>query len=305
MVEQSTNNILENVYKFNAKELDQSTGYYYYGARYYDPGASVFLSVDPLAEKYPGINPYVYVVNNPINAVDPDGRDFRMITQRNSSGKIISASLHTTVYLQGSGASQELANTLNTEFANRIGSRTINGVKVSINATYVYDNSRDTDKRGAGNNILNVRNDMGDKSSHVSSRQSGNVPIIGSYGELNNIKDNVVNAGIHETLHFLGLSDRYDDFEGFNLNLGPQKQPHSGFRNDIMGNAASLILQDVHFENILNFANEKGSSDKSNSNGFQYFNINDNYIDRTHFSTLKNGKNKETFYHEHSKQARN
>jgi RHS repeat-associated protein len=73
MVQQSTNNIFENVYKFNAKELDESTGYYYYGARYYDPAISIFLSVDPLAEKYPGINPYTYVANNPINFTDPTG----------------------------------------------------------------------------------------------------------------------------------------------------------------------------------------------------------------------------------------
>ncbi len=74
MVEQSTNNIFENVYKFNGKELDESTGYYYYGARYYDPGASIFLSVDPLAEKMPNYSPYNYTLNNPINFVDPDGR---------------------------------------------------------------------------------------------------------------------------------------------------------------------------------------------------------------------------------------
>ena len=74
MVEQSTNNILENVYKFNAKELDPQTGYYYYGARYYDPGTSIFLSVDPADTEYPNINPYTYVGNNPINAVDPDGK---------------------------------------------------------------------------------------------------------------------------------------------------------------------------------------------------------------------------------------
>ncbi|WP_286441879.1 MULTISPECIES: RHS repeat-associated core domain-containing protein [unclassified Myroides] len=73
MVEQSTNNILENVYKFNAKELDTQTGYYYYGARYYDPGASIFLSVDPLAEKMPNYNPYAYTFNNPINFTDPTG----------------------------------------------------------------------------------------------------------------------------------------------------------------------------------------------------------------------------------------
>jgi len=73
MVEQSTNSILENVYKFNAKELDESTGYYYYGARYYDPGTSVFLSVDPLADKMPRWNPYTYTFNNPINLTDPTG----------------------------------------------------------------------------------------------------------------------------------------------------------------------------------------------------------------------------------------
>jgi len=93
MVEQSTNNILENVYKFNGKELDTQTGYYYYGARYYDPGASVFLSVDPHAEKYPNINPYVYVANNPINAIDPDGRDI-VIVHRNSSLKYENGKLY-------------------------------------------------------------------------------------------------------------------------------------------------------------------------------------------------------------------
>ena len=73
MVQQSTNNIFENVYKFNGKELDEQTGYYYYGARYYDPATSIFLSVDPLAEQFPGWNPYHYVHNNPINLIDPTG----------------------------------------------------------------------------------------------------------------------------------------------------------------------------------------------------------------------------------------
>ena len=30
--------------------------------------------MDPLAEKYPNISPYAYVLNNPVNAIDPDGR---------------------------------------------------------------------------------------------------------------------------------------------------------------------------------------------------------------------------------------
>lgn len=62
-------------YKFNGKEQDSETGYYYYGARYYNPRVSLWLNVDPLAEKYPNWSPYVYTFNNPIKYIDPDGRD--------------------------------------------------------------------------------------------------------------------------------------------------------------------------------------------------------------------------------------
>ncbi|MFP5471637.1 MAG: RHS repeat-associated core domain-containing protein [Bacteroidia bacterium] len=60
-------------YLFNGKELDEETGFYYYGARYYNPQTSVWLSVDPLADKYPNITGYAYTLNNPINLIDPDG----------------------------------------------------------------------------------------------------------------------------------------------------------------------------------------------------------------------------------------
>jgi len=48
-------------------------GYYYYGARYYDPKLSIWLTVDPLATKFPHLTPYNFVENNPINLVDPTG----------------------------------------------------------------------------------------------------------------------------------------------------------------------------------------------------------------------------------------
>ncbi|MBR4511391.1 MAG: hypothetical protein IKO59_01175 [Bacteroidales bacterium] len=60
-------------YSFNAKELDEETGMYYYEARYYKP--QVFTSRDPMFEKKPWSSPYVYCKNNPIIMIDPDGRD--------------------------------------------------------------------------------------------------------------------------------------------------------------------------------------------------------------------------------------
>ncbi|HRY32701.1 MAG TPA: SpvB/TcaC N-terminal domain-containing protein [Bacteroidales bacterium] len=64
-------------YKFNCKELDEESGLYYYGARYYDPRSSVFLGVDPMSDKYPGISPFAYCANNPIKLIDPTGMSFK------------------------------------------------------------------------------------------------------------------------------------------------------------------------------------------------------------------------------------
>ena len=63
-------------YLFNAKELDEETGLYYYGARYLNPSIVLWLSTDPLQGKYPGMSPYNYCAGNPVKLVDPDGREW-------------------------------------------------------------------------------------------------------------------------------------------------------------------------------------------------------------------------------------
>ncbi|MCD1117862.1 RHS repeat-associated core domain-containing protein [Chryseobacterium turcicum] len=83
---EQTDGTYNNPFKFNAKELDDDTGLYYYGARYYNPRLSIWYGVDPLAEKYPSLSPYVYVADNPVNAIDPDGREIIYIV-RDSKGK--------------------------------------------------------------------------------------------------------------------------------------------------------------------------------------------------------------------------
>ncbi|MES0491896.1 MAG: RHS repeat-associated core domain-containing protein, partial [Leptospirales bacterium] len=92
-------------YKFTGKELDEETGYYYFGARYYDPKVGVWLSTDPALSEYlpkgeqvyfpekafnakslkgsggvfnsVNANLYHYAGVNPVKLIDPDGRQAR------------------------------------------------------------------------------------------------------------------------------------------------------------------------------------------------------------------------------------
>ncbi len=62
-------------YTFSGKERDEETGYSYFGARYYNSSYSIWLSVDPMSDKYPSLSPYAYCADNPIKLVDPNGRE--------------------------------------------------------------------------------------------------------------------------------------------------------------------------------------------------------------------------------------
>ncbi|MDE6481143.1 MAG: RHS repeat-associated core domain-containing protein [Muribaculaceae bacterium] len=62
-------------YKFGGKELMTAKGLYEYdfGARQYYSAVPGFTRIDPMAEKYLWLSPYLYCANNPVNAIDPDG----------------------------------------------------------------------------------------------------------------------------------------------------------------------------------------------------------------------------------------
>jgi len=74
-VEQRANINYYTPYKFSGKEKDEETSYSYFGARYYMSDVSIWLSVDPLWEKFPNISPFNYCHLNPVMLTDPDGMD--------------------------------------------------------------------------------------------------------------------------------------------------------------------------------------------------------------------------------------
>ncbi len=64
---------LPNPYTFIGRELDSESGYYYLGARTYDPASGRFLQEDPIGLNGGDLNAYRYALGNPIDLVDPTG----------------------------------------------------------------------------------------------------------------------------------------------------------------------------------------------------------------------------------------
>ena len=64
-----------NTHKYSGKEFDTfgGTDLYDFHARYHAPSTGRFMTIDPMAEKYPGISPYMYCAGNPVLFVDPSG----------------------------------------------------------------------------------------------------------------------------------------------------------------------------------------------------------------------------------------
>jgi len=72
-------------YKFCGKELDSMHGINLldFGARWYDPLLGRFTTIDPMCEKYYSVSPYAYCMNNPVNAVDLEGKLIYYLTIQN------------------------------------------------------------------------------------------------------------------------------------------------------------------------------------------------------------------------------
>jgi hypothetical protein len=215
------------------------------------------MSPDPHAEKYHHFNPYNYVLNNPVNMIDPDGKDCIFTIEYGKDGKISGVKISSTIYITGS-TSKERADQL-TKDAKKIliNGETKSGVKISFDIKYEYiENIGDDFKPGRGNNLLTFTDEIpeGTAKNGADYRKGGGVLETNfideagqwSFSQTDNkgiiYKDASNVTIIHETGHLIGLSDRYSM-----VNL----QPDVGFEKNLMrcGGKTTKIHQ-VQYELI-------------------------------------------------------
>jgi len=100
-------------YQFSGKELDTKTGFYYFGARYYDPQIQNWQSTDPMLASYVktggitlprNLGLYSYSWNNPLVIRDPDGR--KIVFAKNASPEFKAEFQRAVTYLKNHGASK-------------------------------------------------------------------------------------------------------------------------------------------------------------------------------------------------------
>ena len=86
-------------YKYNGKELDRMHGldWYDHGARHNDAAIGRWHSMDEKCEKYYDVSPYAYCMDNPINRIDPDGRDTYLYARQLNAFLPMSLGVHTFI----------------------------------------------------------------------------------------------------------------------------------------------------------------------------------------------------------------
>jgi RHS repeat-associated protein len=188
-------------YKYGNKELDEMNGLNLYDflARGYDPAIGRFMSIDPLAEKYPWMSPYAYCGNNPITRVDKDGREWTYIESANGQATI---NLSLIFSVSGNYTAEQInayKNAISTQFHNTISGAS--GGTMSGTVTFYAGNENITQSLSLG--------EMDGSIGGMTSFFNSSVNLVNRAGELKPLSDIGADA-THEVLHTLRLDHPFE-----------------------------------------------------------------------------------------------
>ena len=194
-------------------------GYIYFGARYYDSELSIWLSVDPLASKYPFISPYAYCLNNPIRLIDPDGRD---VYEFDENGKLLNQhenKNHDQIVIIGSDGQRKEGKqydygTIKNDFTKSVEQKDGNSVDVSFLKITGDKNAKESFEFVADNtnvewSLTGVGTRSGDKGESYlsSSQESGRDGSANHLTSNNNIRYHIHNHPYRRGSHNPSESD--------------------------------------------------------------------------------------------------
>ena len=224
-------------YKYNGKEKDPESGYYNYGARYYGGNLPIWLSVDPLSDKYPHLTPYAYCAGNPIMLVDPDGREIWITGDDGNSYQYKKGNLYTKDGERYNG---------NDKYANQVKSD-LNHLKKTGYGQYVKDIE-------SSNNIHTIQNTSGENSSTPNDEEKAH----DGTGTGSLIKYNPYNSQgpDDERPPFVGLaheiSHSYDADNG-GEDYGKTQIPYNTGRMDIVNCQLKAVKRENEYRKNINY----------------------------------------------------
>ena len=229
-------NKLQYRWRFGNKELGRKVDEYDFGARWYDPTMGRFCSMDKYAERYYGVTPYAFCMNNPINSTDPTGNYIIYISGED----------HMTQYLYDNGFFYNFYRDKNKQPVKFGRPVTIYGttMKAVANALESMSNSKIKEIRTVYNALVNSR------SSHYIEPTNGK-----SY-------THPENSSITYTYINLGRSSKGSDFRecgltmrellGHELKHAYDMQYHKNSSKKYRNTNINLIeFNTVYFENLI------------------------------------------------------
>ena len=195
-------------YLYGGKEFYSLKGLniYDFNARTYAPDIARFLQPDPNASDYHWLSPYAYCGGDPINRVDPDGKDAIILFD----GKTFT--VKASIILTGNNVNDEVARIYQEDIKKlwgQIKEFSYDGKTYNVNwdIDVSIQKSENIDYNGVNNYMEVITEQVDGRWSYVTHTNHGNIRGVGRDGR--DLSDDSPMS--HEFGHMLGLSDKYKD----------------------------------------------------------------------------------------------